>query len=83
MRLTEVSWSKLQVGQKVRLDIPLDGVISRLDREPMIWISWEDGNRNEYHQSVLGHVTVLDERAAAHSNFEHADQSVWTDSEGE
>jgi len=82
VKLTEVPWSQLQVGQKVRVSLPLDGVISRLTREPMISISWEDGNHHEYHQSILGHVEVLDEHGAA-PYFESTAHMGWTDSEGE
>lgn len=85
MRLSEVPWSDLRVGQKVQLGLkpPLDGVIVRLERAPMIWISWDDGNRHEYIQSILGHVEVLDEAVGANSEFTPTNHLGWTDAEGE
>lgn len=73
MKLSHVPWSDLSVGQPVCVTSPTDvmgGVIVRLEREPMIWIAWDDGNHSEYHQSVLSHVDVSNARVEARTEFD-------------
>ena len=64
MKLSEVPWEQLRLGQIVETKSVSDrfrGHISRLDRSPMVWISWDDGNNCEYTQSILSHVDLLPE----------------------
>lgn len=64
----------------------MDGVIVRLEREPMIWIAWNDGNHSEYHQSVLSHVNVSTEVVEARTQFDFdaiAAEKLVPDVEGE
>lgn len=61
------------------------GTIVRLEREPMIWVAWGDGNHSEYHQAVLPHVMLLDHAGEVKNfNFDQivADKLV-PDTEGE
>lgn len=71
-KITEVPWSELFVGRRVKIDgqgHTFTGVIARLEQEPIVWITWDDGNKNAYNQSQLFNVMVLDEVGAA-SDFD-------------
>jgi len=62
-QLSKVPWEDLRVRQTVSVTSTTDvmlGTIVRLERKPMIWIAWGDGNHSEYHQAVLTNVTLLD-----------------------
>jgi hypothetical protein len=65
MYVSEIPWEDLIVGQVVFVASKTDtmrGVVAKLDEKPMIWIAWNDGNRQEYHQSVLHTVELVDEQ---------------------
>lgn len=67
MNITEALWSELYVGRRVKIegrDHTFTGVISLLEDEPMVWISWDDGNKNAYNKSQLFGVILLDETGA-------------------
>lgn len=87
MRLLDVPWDNLSVGQRVSVSSPTDdmeGTIALLVAAPMIWIVWDDGNRAEYNRSILGHVTLLGKSTTPPIDVEQirADLLV-TDPEGE
>jgi hypothetical protein len=86
--LRDVPWSDLKIGQGVSVTSTTDvmlGTIVRLEREPMIWIAWKDGNHQEYHQSVLPHVELLDEveHAGSHDFDKILTDREFIDAEGE
>lgn len=61
MKISDVPWEDLRVGLAVETKSPTDhfrGVIAVIDA-PMIWIAWDDGNRQSYNRSVLNFVTLL------------------------
>lgn len=67
MKLSSVPWDNLRPGLVVTTESPTDhfrGVIALIDA-PLIWIAWDDGNRQSYNKAVLGFVTLLDEDTAA------------------
>ncbi len=88
MKIADVPWSELRVGQVVAISSVSDdfrGKIVKLERDPMVWISWDDGNHSEYTKAIIGHVDLIDEivKVGAFDSDQVLADREFVDTEGE